>query len=89
MDAVGLYRLSTGKFFFDWAYNILIVWPLEGIARLSASFDRGVVDGLVNFVGAIPPAVGGVLRSLQTGLVQFYALGMLLGVLVLLWALLL
>jgi NADH-quinone oxidoreductase subunit L len=89
MDSVGLYRLSTGKFFFDWAYNILVVWPLEGIARLSASFDRGVVDGLVNFVGAVPPALGGVLRSLQTGLVQFYALGMLLGVLVLLWALLL
>ena len=87
-SAVGLYGLSAGKFYFDWTYNILIVWPLEGIARLSAWFDRNIIDGMVSFVAAVPRAVGGALRLLQSGLVQFYALGMVLGVIVLLWALL-
>ena len=52
----------------------------------SAEFlvDRRVIDGLVNLVGKIPPAAGGVVRTLQTGMVQFYALAMVLGVLVLL-----
>jgi NADH-quinone oxidoreductase subunit L len=83
MDLVGLYRLSAGKFFFDTIYNVLVVWPLEGIALMSAWFDRRVVDGLVNGVGRLPAALGTMLRPLAGGLVPFYALGMALGVLIL------
>ena len=46
--------------------------------------DRWIVDGLVNLCGYIPVAVGSLMRSLQMGLVQFYALSMVLGVLILL-----
>ncbi|HEX4146133.1 MAG TPA: NADH-quinone oxidoreductase subunit L [Pirellulales bacterium] len=79
-----LYSLSYGKFFFDQIYNVAFVWPLWLLAQLSFLVDRRLIDGLVNLVGRIPPACGTVVRSLQTGMVQFYALAMVLGVLVLL-----
>ena len=44
------------------------------------------MDGAVNAVGRVPLLLGTLLRSMQTGLVQFYALGMVLGGLVLLLA---
>jgi len=84
MKAVGLYALSAGKFFFDPIYSLLIVRPLEGLARLSAWADRVAIDGLVDRIGGLPPALGSALRPFQPGLIPFYALAMLLGLLVLL-----
>jgi NADH-quinone oxidoreductase subunit L len=84
-----LYVLSQGKFFIDQIYNVLIVWPLRALAAISYWIDRYVIDALVNFVGALPGIGGSVLRSLQNGMVQFYALAMMLGLLVLIGALLL
>ena len=45
-----------------------------------------MVDGVVNALGRLPLLLGTLLRSMQTGLVQFYALAMILGGLVLLVA---
>jgi NADH-quinone oxidoreductase subunit L len=84
-----LYVLSQGKFFIDQIYNVFIVWPLRALAAISYWIDRYVIDALVNFVGALPGIGGSVLRSLQNGMVQFYALAMMLGLLVLIGALLL
>ena len=53
------------------------------LASLSYFVDRYVIDALVNFCGFVPRAGGALLRSLQTGMVQFYALAMVLGMLVL------
>jgi NADH-quinone oxidoreductase subunit L len=78
-----LYVLSYGKLYFDPIYFALFVWPLEMLARLSYWIDRRLIDGLVNLVGRIPPAVAATLRPLGGGLVQFYALAMLWGVVVL------
>jgi NADH-quinone oxidoreductase subunit L len=85
------YRLSANKFYFDEIYNALIVWPLRVIASICAWIDRWIIDGLVDLAGTIPPAIGYVMRGLQVGLVQFYALAMVLGMLILaaarmLWA---
>jgi NADH-quinone oxidoreductase subunit L len=82
-----LYWLSSNKFFIDEIYQTFIVWPLQLLAAVGYWFDRYVIDALVNFVGALPGAVGWVLRSLQNGMVQFYALAMILGLLVLIGAL--
>ncbi len=82
-----LYLLSHGKFFIDQIYDWLIIRPLGVLAAISNGFDRWIVDGLVNVLGAIPPAVGAMFRSLQNGVVQFYALAMILGLLVLIGAL--
>ncbi len=80
------YKLSLGKFFFDEVYQLLIVLPLRGFAVVCYAIDRWIVDAFVNLVGRIPVLFGGLMRSLQMGLVQFYALAMVLGVLVLLVA---
>jgi NADH-quinone oxidoreductase subunit L len=88
MEAAGLYRLSAGKFYFDQVYDVLVVWPLQAAARLAGWFDRVMVDGLVDLVGAVPRAVGALLRPSQAGLIPLYALAMIVGVLVLLGTLL-
>ncbi len=80
------YQFSYRKFYFDEIYDWLLVRPFQGLAKLSYWIDRHVIDGLVNLVGRVPPALGSVMRSLQTGLVQFYALAMVVGVLILLMA---
>ncbi|MBL9094273.1 MAG: NADH-quinone oxidoreductase subunit L [Planctomycetaceae bacterium] len=77
------YKLSLNKFYFDELYDVIAVWPLKALAALSYVFDRFVIDALVNLAGWIPRAVGGLMRSLQTGMVQFYALAMILGMIVL------
>jgi NADH-quinone oxidoreductase subunit L len=80
------YRLSSGKFFFDELYNWGVVKPLEVFAGVLAWLDRYLVDGIVNLFGAVPRWLGAGFRNLQMGLVQFYALAMLLGLVVLLLA---
>jgi NADH-quinone oxidoreductase subunit L len=85
---LGFYQLSYNRFFIDAIYNVLIIWPLWLLALLSYWFDRWVIDGLVNLVGRLPVAVGSMLRSLQNGMLQFYALAMMLGMLVLVGTLL-
>jgi NADH-quinone oxidoreductase subunit L len=88
LRSLGLVRLSQGKFFIDEIYDALIVKPLEGLASIDAWIDRNLVDGLVNLIGAMPPFVGQSFRLLQCGLVQFYALVMVLGIVTMFWALL-
>ncbi len=78
------YQFSHHKFYFDEIYDWLLVRPLRGLAAVSYWIDRYLIDGIVNLVGKTPLTLGSVMRSLQTGLVQFYALAMVLGVLILL-----
>jgi hypothetical protein len=80
------YKLSFRKFFFDELYHFVIVLPLRGCALLCYTVDRWLVDGLVNAIGRIPPALGSLVRSSQIGLVPFYALAMVLGTLLLIVA---
>lgn len=80
------YKLSQNKLFFDEAYDWAIVKPLRGLAALAYGFDRYFVDQLVNLAGRIPQVFGGFMRSMQMGLVQFYALAMILGAVALLAA---
>jgi NADH-quinone oxidoreductase subunit L len=73
------YLLSQRKFFFDEIYTALVVWPGLAIAGVCYWLDRWLVDGLVDVVGRVPRAVGAALRGMQSGLVQLYALLMVLG----------
>jgi NADH-quinone oxidoreductase subunit L len=86
-----LETLFGQKFFLDEIYAALVVKPLEFVALLAAWFDRFVVDGLVDGVGRLPLGLGAILRRLQSGLVQRYAvagaIGTLLIVLALAWQL--
>jgi NADH-quinone oxidoreductase subunit L len=89
MKLLGLYQLSFRKFYFDELYWWFIVRPLELLAVACAWFDRLFIDGSVNAVGSLPKWLGAAMRPLQGGLVQFYALAMILGILILLGAILL
>jgi NADH-quinone oxidoreductase subunit L len=82
------YRASYAKFWFDQIYMVTIVWPLQLLATISYVLDRLVIDGLVDLCGRLPAALGSRLRSMQIGLVSFYALAMVLGLLVMLGMLL-
>jgi NADH-quinone oxidoreductase subunit L len=79
-----LYELSFRKLLFDEIYNVLVVWPLWVFAQVCYLIDRLLVDGLVNFVGWVPTAIGAVFRPLGRGLVPYYALSMVAGVFLLL-----
>jgi len=80
------YQLSQRKFYIDELYQFAVVLPLRGLAWVCYWFDRLFIDGLVNTVGRIPPAVGALMRGMQLGLVPFYALAMAVGVLILIAA---
>jgi len=85
----GLYQLSVNKFHVDELYYALIVKPLTALAGLLRVLDLYVVDSLVDLVAHLPRLLGLVLRPIQNGLVQFYALAMILGLTVFLAALVL
>ena len=74
-----LYWLSYGKFFFDQIYQALIVWPLRMLAAMCYWIDRPRHRRPGEFRGRGAGACGAMLRSLQNGMVQFYALAMMLG----------
>jgi NADH-quinone oxidoreductase subunit L len=82
-----LQTLFANKFYFDQIYSGLIVKPLEAVAMLAALIDRHLIDGLVNAVALIPVGLGGIVRRMQSGLVQRYALAGVMGVLMIVLAL--
>src|SRR6185503_11329301 len=74
-----LYRASANKWWFDDINNLLFVVIGGRIANGMAWFDRNVVDGFVNGIGALTRRSGSDLARVQTGRVQNYALGIALG----------
>ena len=79
--AAGVYHLSLNKLYVDEMYNLLFVQPLTLLAgHLPAGRGGGVRPGPADRV--VPRLLADVVRPLQNGLVQFYALAMVLGVVV-------
>jgi NADH-quinone oxidoreductase subunit L len=76
--ALRLYELSQNRFYLDEIYQAIVVLPARGLARISAFVDQ-IVDGLIDLIGAAPSSLGSALRPIQNGLLQFYALAMILG----------
>ena len=74
--------LFANRFYLDELYVTTVVRPLEMLASFAAAFDACVVDGLVDAIGHLPPSLAGVVRRLQSGLIQRYALAGVMGVLV-------
>ncbi len=74
-----LYRASANKWWFDDINNLLFVVIGGRFANALAWFDRNVIDGVVNSIGALTRRSGSDLARVQTGRVQNYALGIALG----------
>ena len=70
-----------------WYYDWAVSWFMDVPGRIAfeamAWFDRTVIDGAVNGVGAITRDAGTIVRKAQTGLVRTYALGIAIGAVVL------
>jgi NADH-quinone oxidoreductase subunit L len=74
-----LYRASVNKWWFDDLYHVLFIVIGGRVADAAAWFDRNIVDGIVNGIGAVTRRSGSSLARVQTGRVQNYALGIALG----------
>ncbi len=76
-----IYTAASKKWGWDEAYDAAIVTPIvEGSRRGLAPFDKSVVDGGVNGLGRGFRLASLGMKRLQTGLVQQYALALVLGV---------
>jgi NADH-quinone oxidoreductase subunit L len=79
------YQLSLNKWYVDEAYDRTIVRPtLTTATELWKRVDVTVIDGAVNGVARAVAWGGWFLRLLQSGQTQHYALGMALGIVVIL-----
>lgn len=76
------YNLLWNKYYLDELYFYLIVDPIVNGSRslLWKKIDVGVVDGLVNGSAKVVASFSELLRRLQTGIVQNYALLMIAGI---------
>jgi len=77
-----LYRASVNKWWFDDLYHLLFMRIGGLVAAALWWFDRVIVDGTVNGIGAVTADAGRSLRRVQTGRVQNYALGIAMGLIV-------
>ena len=77
-----LHRLLANKYYIDEVYNAFIVQPIKNGSHflLWQLVDNGIIDGIVNGVASIVRFIGGLLRRLQTGIVQAYIVSMVLGI---------
>ena len=79
------YKVLLNKYYVDELYFKVIVNPLLKFATfLWQFFDVKVIDGTANGLAEIINFIGGALRKIQTGYVRNYALGMVLGVILVL-----
>ena len=75
------YRWLRHKYYVDELYDAMVVEPIRrGAARLWQVFDEGVIDGLVNRVGAWVEEWASGLRRAHSGAVPTYVLSFLVGV---------
>lgn len=75
-----LTKLARNKYYVDEIYNALIVRPLWWTGHVLHFIDKLLVDGLVNFAGFMPKAMGHGARAQQSGVLHEYALRMAAGV---------
>jgi NADH-quinone oxidoreductase subunit L len=85
LSKTGLYKLLLNKYWVDQIYDAGISQPIVNGAEFSAKYiDTGTIDGGVNGLATLFSGVGGLVRRLQTGVVQNYAIYMGFGLVVVL-----
>ncbi len=75
-----LQNLLAYDFYTPKLYRLSIVFAVDLVSRLTAWFDRHIVDGAVNLVGLATVFSGQSLKYNVSGQTQFYALTILLGI---------
>ncbi|MEC9256855.1 MAG: NADH-quinone oxidoreductase subunit L [Candidatus Poribacteria bacterium] len=76
-------ELLTNKYYIDEIYDTVVVKPIKGISQygLWRIVDVVIIDFLcVGGVSLLTRGIGGLLRYIQTGIVQSYILSMVIGI---------
>lgn len=77
----GFFRAMNNKFKVDEFYQAVIITPYSKAADfLAKPVDQGVIDGIVNGMGALFTSLAMNLRKLQTGYARTYALSVVVGI---------
>ncbi len=77
----GFTKILANKFYVDEIYHAVIQRPIEQLSKaLHYYVDIKGIDGLVNGIGAGVTAFGNLFRRLQNGNVEYYLLGMVVGI---------
>jgi len=80
-----MYRLLYNKYYVDELYDRAFVRPLKRFGDLCYGIDRYFINGLLWLIAGIPRAIGFMLKGWQQGAMQGYALGMVIGLVILVW----
>jgi NADH-quinone oxidoreductase subunit L len=77
------YTTLWNKYYIDEVYDATIINPIVNGSRsfLWKIFDNKIIDGLVNGLARSVGDVSSLIRKMQTGIVQSYALVMMIGIL--------
>jgi len=76
----GLYRLVANKYYVDEIYQVLFVNSLKKLGiGLWKGFDEFIIDGTVNGIAYFIGWLSSLMRRMQTGFVQNYAVSMIVG----------
>ncbi|AFH49575.1 NADH dehydrogenase I subunit L [Ignavibacterium album JCM 16511] len=78
----GFYNLLWNKYYVDEIYDAVIVNPIVTVSRnvLWKIADNKIIDGTVNGVAKLVDLLSSIIRKVQTGVAQLYALVMVLGI---------
>ena len=80
-----LYHIVNNKYFVDEFYDLIFVrGTLKAGGLLLKVVDNGIIEGLVNGSAEAIKRAGGKLRRIETGFVQEYALGIIVGAIIVL-----
>jgi NADH-quinone oxidoreductase subunit L len=82
----GVYTLLFNKYYVDEIYEAVVVKPIQMISEkfLWKINDNKIIDGIVNGSGTVIEKSSSIIRKLQTGLTQFYAVVMVTGIIIVL-----
>ncbi len=77
------YRIALNKFYVDEAYDKLIVQPTYAVSDrfLYRIVDVKIIDGFVNGLASVTGGASSIVRRIQTGMVQNYAVMIVVGLL--------
>jgi NADH-quinone oxidoreductase subunit L len=78
----GLYKVLSNKYYVDEIYDAALVNPTVKGSRslLWRGFDVGIIDGIVNGIAKLVVSVSRVVRLVQVGVVQAYAVTFVFGI---------
>ncbi|GAB4298290.1 MAG: NADH-quinone oxidoreductase subunit L [Ignavibacteriaceae bacterium] len=77
-----VYNLLWNKYYIDEIYDTVIVKPIVKISDnvLWRFADNLIIDGIVNGTASLINSISNQIRKIQTGVAQFYALVMVIGI---------